>query len=121
MKKRVVISVYEVVGSPICVASGDGQKVYQRLFKVLKQHCSVSLSFLNVSVLTSAFLNAAIGQLYGEFQENEIRDLLRVENIEGRDTLLLRWVVKTAKQYFADPERFARDVREELGTGDDGE
>ncbi len=118
MKKSIEISVYEVVGSPICVASDDGQKVYARLTRALKRNRGVSLSFRNVSVLTSAFLNAAIGQLYGEFTEKAIRDLLSVDNMEEHDIVLLRRVVETAKQYFADPEKFARDIREELGASD---
>ena len=82
MKKDVPISVFEVVGSPLCVASGDGQKVYNRIAAVLKQDRRVLLSFRNVSTLTSAFLNTAIGQLYGAFDEDQIRALLKVEDVK---------------------------------------
>ena len=121
MKKKIPISVFEIVGSPICVASSDGQKVFERIAKALRQKRRVSLSFLNVSILTSAFLNSAIGQLYGEFEESEIRDFLSVDSIEERDVILLSRVVQTAKLFFADPEKLSRDVQEELGIGDDEE
>lgn len=100
MQKDVTISIFEVVGSPLCVASGDGQKVYERLALALKEGRSVSLSFHNVSALTAAFLNAAIGQLYGEFSEEQIRALLNVRDIQLEDLALLKRVVETAKQYF---------------------
>ncbi|MFQ5684466.1 MAG: STAS-like domain-containing protein [Candidatus Binatia bacterium] len=108
MEKSLTLSVLEVVGSPLCVASDDGQKVYQRIAAAIKEGQSVTVSFLNVSSLTSAFLNAAIGQLYGSFSENEIRAKLKVTDLEPDDRLLLKRVVDTAKEYFKDPERFKK-------------
>ncbi|MDE0029340.1 MAG: STAS-like domain-containing protein [Deltaproteobacteria bacterium] len=119
MNKSVAISVFGVVGSPLCVASGDGQKVHDRLAATLRQNRRVVLSFLNVSTLTSAFLNTAIGQLYGEFKENQIRELLSVEDMEAEDLALLKRVVDTAKLYFKDPERFNQAARETLDSEDD--
>ena len=114
MQKDFTISVFEVVGNSLCVASGDGQKIYDRLASVFKQERGVLLSFRNVTTLTSAFLNAAIGQLYGEFNEEKIRSLLRVEEMESDDLALLKRVVDTAKQYFKDPQRFEQAVRDML-------
>ena len=119
MQKDTKISVYEVVGSPLCVASGDGQKVHDRLAFALKKARRVVLSFHNVSTMTSAFLNAAIGQLYGNFSEGQIRSLLKVEEIEPEDAVLLKRVVETAKLYFQDRQRFDQAVREVLEDDDD--
>lgn len=115
MKKELTISIFEVIGSPLCVASSDGQKIYDRLAAALKEGCSTILSFHNVSTLTSAFLNAAIGQLYGHFSEEQIRALLKVKDMEPDDMALLKRVVETAKQYFKDPQKFNQAIREELG------
>ena len=112
MSQEVSISVFEVVGSPLCVASDDGQKVYDRIALALRDGRRVTVSFLNVTSLTSAFLNAAMGQLYGAFTEEQIRSLLKVQDIEQDDLALLKRVVETAKQYFKDPERFQSAVRE---------
>ena len=120
MKREMQISVYEVVGSPLCVASDDGQKVHDRLAVVIGAgHCAL-LSFHNVSTLTSAFLNAAIGQLYGPFSEGQIRSLLKVEEMAPEDVALLKRVVETAKLYFKDPQRFDQVVRETLEEEQDG-
>lgn len=112
MNKTVDISVFEVVGDALCVASNDGQKVYDRLFPALKKQSRTTLSFRNVTALTSAFLNTAIGQLYGEFSEEEIRELLAVKDIEPDDLALLKRVVDSAKQYFKDPGKFKQAIRE---------
>lgn len=105
MAKTIPISVYEVVGTPFCVATGDGEKVYSRLALALGQDQRVLLSFRNVSLLTSAFLNAAIGQLYGKFDEGKIHDSLEIEEMDPDDAELLELVEETARKYFEDPKR----------------
>lgn len=115
MNDKLKLSIFEIVGSPFCVASGDGQKVYDRLAPILKEGVKVELSFYNVTVLTSAFLNAAVGQLYGEFSEEQIRSLLKVQDMQRDDLALLKRVVETAKLYFKDPQKFDQAVQEVLG------
>ena len=111
-KHSIRVFVYETVGSPLCVASHDGQKVYDRIEHALREGYRVAISFRNVSTLTSAFLNAAIGQLYGKFDEEHLRASLSVEDIEPDDRVLLKRVVDTAKLYFSSPERFDRAIRD---------
>ena len=114
MPEDIRISMFEIVGGPLCVASSDGQKVYDRLAAALKADRHVALSFNKVTTLTAAFLNAAIGQLYGTFSEEKIRSLLKVGNVESDDLALLKRVVGNAKLYFKDPQKFDQVVRETL-------
>jgi hypothetical protein len=86
----------------------------------LKEGRNVMLSFHNITTLTSAFLNAAIGQLYGTFSEEEIRSLLNVRDMQQDDVALLKRVVETAKQYFKDPQKFDQALRETLEDDNDG-
>ena len=115
MSETLTISLLEIVGSPLCVASEDGQKVHDRIAGAMREGKMVSVSFLNVTSLTSAFLNAAIGQLYGEFGSDEIRSKLKVRDIQPDDRGLLKRVVDTAKEYFKDPERFKKAKRVAMG------
>ena len=112
-QEKVAISVYELTGSPLCVASDDGQKIYDQIAEVIP-HRAVNLSFKNVTGLTSAFLNAAIGQLYGSFDHKTIRERLTIVDMEPDDLALLKRVVETAKQYFKDPKRFDKAMDEVL-------
>lgn len=121
MKRNLTLSVFEAVGSPLCMASDVGQRVHDRIAAALKEGRYVTVSFLNVSSLTGAFLNAAIGQLYGPFTENEIRSKLKVRDIEPDDLALLKRVVETAKQYFKNPRRFNKAVREATEDGGDAD
>ena len=76
------IHVTDTVGTPFCVASEDGTKLYAAIFEHLRMHTVVEVSFTGVTRLTTAFLNAAIGQAYGEFSADEIREYLRVAGLD---------------------------------------
>lgn len=102
MRKDLEISVFEVTSSPLCVASSDGQKIYDRLAVPMQAERNVTLSFRNVTTLTTAFLDTAIGQLYGVFSEKQIRSSLKVQDMQAYDLALLKRVIETAKQYFKD-------------------
>ena len=119
MSESVVIRVFEVVGGSLCVAAEDGEAVYEQIAKALERGVSIDLSFRNVENLTSAFLNAAIGQLYGKFPAEVIKAHLSVSDMEQEDMFLLRRVVETAKSYFADPAPFQDARRSTMGEEDE--
>lgn len=119
MHEQLTIRVYEVVGSGLCVAADDGQKVFNRISEALAEGRAVQLSFNRVENLTSAFLNAAIGQLYDAFTEDMIKTHLQVTDMAADDLTLLKRVVDTAKAYFKDRERFNKARKEALEDDDE--
>ncbi|MHB8119048.1 MAG: STAS-like domain-containing protein [Methanothrix sp.] len=119
MKKNIEeIRLTEIVGSDLCIASEDGQKVHDAIKKALQEEKDVRISFKNVDDLTSAFLNSAIGQLYSEFSEDELKASLAVSDASPEDLLLLKRVIQRAKEFFMDKERFEVATRELLGEDD---
>ena len=119
MSENIKISMFEVVGSPFCVASDDGEKVHKYLDAALRANQDVVLSFDNVTALTTPFLTAAVGELYGTFSEKKIRSLLKVEDIKPADLALLKSVVRDIKLYFKDPHGYNQAFQEVLGDDDD--
>ena len=119
MSENIRISMFEVVGSPFCVAVDDGQKVHKHLDAALRDDQEVVLSFHNVTALTTPFLTAAVGELYGTFSEKKIRSLLKVEDIKPDDLAFLKSVIRGAKLYFKDPQRFNQVVREVMDDDED--
>jgi hypothetical protein len=109
------INVFNTVGNAICVEVDDGEKVFVQLSTALKAGKKVVLSFMNVDMLTSAFLNTAIGQLYRDFSENTIKELLTVIQLDGTDRVLLKRVISTAKLFYKDPERLEKSINEIMG------
>jgi len=118
MSNTIVLKVTDIVGSDLCIASDDGEKIHLRVAEALRKHRNVGLSFDGVGIITSAFLNAAIGQLYGEFEAEVIRAHLVVSGLEDDDQMLLKRVVETATAYFRDRERYENVKREVLGEDD---
>ncbi len=108
------LSVYSITGDSFCVAAEDGEKVFEQIRKGFLEGKKIDISFLNVEMLTSAFLNTAIGKLYGEFEEVKIKSNLTVSNISDEDKLLLKRVVDTAKAYYKDPDQFENSINEIL-------
>ena len=82
---------------------------------MLKQDRSVELSFLNVEIMTTAFLNADIGQLYGQLDEETAESLLTVQDLLPEDESLLALVKESSKRYFEDSNRYDRDFQDALG------
>ena len=119
MPENIRISMFEIVGSPFCVASDDGEKVYKHLDAALRANQDVVLSFRNVTALTTPFLTAAVGELYGTFSKEKIRSLLKVEDIKSDDLAFLKSVVRGVKLYFKVPQRFNQVVQEVMGDDDD--
>lgn len=109
-----VIRVFDLVG-PLCVSAEDGQLIHDKIAPLVKEGKQLSVSFERVETIISAFLNAAIGQLYGEFTEEQIRSCLSVRDMSHEDLFLLQRVVENAKSYFRNRAAYDRAWKEELG------
>ena len=109
------IQVYSIVGNSLCVDAEDGQRVFDQISQALKATLTVVVSFLNVEMLTSAFLNTAIGQLYRDFSEEVIKKSLTTKDLSNVDKALLKRVVKTAKMYYKDPTWMEQTLSEITG------
>lgn len=68
MDDKITIKVANLIGSPLCISAEDGQKVFDKIVPLLKSGKQITISFENVSMLISLFLNVAIGQLYSSFK-----------------------------------------------------
>jgi hypothetical protein len=89
--------------------------VFEEIKKVLIEKRKAALSFLNIRMLTIAFLNTAIGQLYRNFPEDLIKENLRVEHLSQSGLVSLKRVNDTAKLYYKDPDTMQRSIKNILG------
>ncbi len=104
MNENITIKVTDVIGSQLCISAEDGQKVFEKTSTLLKNGNHVTLSFEHVTTLISLFLNASIGQLYGTFNEDQIREHLHVSGLADDDLEMLKRVVDNAKRYYSNPK-----------------
>lgn len=97
------------------MSADDGQRVHDKIVPLLLDGTPVVLSFEQIETLIPAFLNAAIGQLYGEFPEERIRELVSVRDMDEEDQAVLKRVVDNTKTYFKASKKFDLAWKEEVG------
>jgi hypothetical protein len=106
------INIVNAIGDVFGVEAEDGQKVFELIVKSFKDNKKVDLSFQNIEMQTTAFLNTAIGQLYKDYSETFIKENLKVTNISDSGKVSLKRVVDTAKLYYNDPDALKRSIDE---------
>jgi hypothetical protein len=75
-KAQIKINVYEVVGGDSAIAAEDGQVLFSRIKTGISKGLDVEVDFANIHLIVSSFLNTAIGQLYSEFSDVIIEEIL---------------------------------------------
>lgn len=109
MAEKVSLKIYDIVGSPVWVSTDDGQKVFDKIVAAFKAGRGVELSFANRDNLISAFLNAAVGQLYdGAYDEDFLRQHLNFVDLSDDDQAMLERTIENAKRYFANRDGYDR-------------
>lgn len=110
--ENTTINIVNTIGDIYGVEAEEGQKVFKLIVRAFEDKKKVILSFQNIEMLTTAFLNTAVGQLYKDFSEEYIRENLKVSDITAAGAIALKRVVETAKLYFKDPEALKRSIDE---------
>ena len=113
--EEVTIRGYNVIGGSLCSDPDDGEKVYELVNKVIQESKKVVLSFKNIELVTIAFLNVAVGQLYRDYDETFIDSHLSTTDLDEIDTARLKDVKETAILFYKDPERLQRSIDEIMG------
>lgn len=117
--KDVRLRIASVVGG-VCVAAEDGNKLHDQIKKEIEGDARVTLSFAGISRLTTAFLNAGVGQLYGEFSEDALRKHLAPPvDAENWHLVRLKLVVDRAKEFFRNPQAVTEAYMQITGLKDD--
>lgn len=108
----ITIKIVNTIGDVYAVDAEDGQNVFNLIVKAFDEKKSVILSFQNIELLTTAFLNTAVGQLYKDFNEKFIKENLSVADISESGKIALKRVVDTAKLFYKDPQAFKKSIAE---------
>ncbi len=106
------IRVVDIIDSPIAVSTEKAQRVHTLLAKKLQAGEDVRLSFDGIETVITAFLNAALGQLYGAFSEDVITKHLEIVDAAPETQGMIERTVRNAKRYFANPELYRQAYRE---------
>ena len=105
MRKVVVKS---VIDSELAVSAENGNKLHSRIARHLSSGKSVELSFQGIDLVTSAFLNNAVGKLCKKFDSEKIKESIMVTGLDEGDKKLLDKVINNAELYYRDPEKMKK-------------
>ncbi len=107
MTESVALKIFDIVGGPVWVSTDDGQKVFEQITAAFDEGHKVSLSFANRDNLITAFLNAAIGQLYGgQYSDAFLDSQISYEEISDSDRAMLERAIANARRYFANRQAY---------------
>ena len=98
---QIKIYIVNIIGDTRAMLPEDGQKVFEVIVKAFNDKKKVMLSFQNIEMLNTAFLNTAVGQLYKDYTEDFIKENLRVSDISESGKVALKRVVDTAKLFYS--------------------
>jgi hypothetical protein len=95
------LMIHEMFGENV-LNPEDGERLRLIFRDELAAKNNVVLDFTGVRIVASAFLNAAIGQLYADVPEQVIREHLKVMNLSEIGKFALKRVVDNSKRYYSD-------------------
>lgn len=107
----IVIKISEHTATNLAVAADEGEKVYQMIVKLLSDYQTIVLDFSDIALLTTAYLNGAIGQLYKDYTSQDLSERLKLVNVSQDDLILFKKVTNRAKEFYKNEETFGQTVQ----------
>jgi len=104
VSEEIVIKIVDLFDARYCCLAGDGEKVYNAIAQILRDGNKVCLCFDGVDIMTSAFLNSAIGRLYdGKFDYDMLNKNIRAVDIDQYNLSIIKRIVENAKRFYSEP------------------
>jgi hypothetical protein len=107
-----VITVCELIKGNAAVATDDGDNLFKEIVRLFEMDACVILDFKAINIITTTFLNAAIGQLYSKYDSPFLQKHLKVLNMSPEDKSQSNLVVEKAKQYFKNKQSIENPVKD---------
>ena len=100
------LKIKEIINRDTAVSSDDGEIVFNAIVNCIEKKCIAELDFSDITILTTAFLNSAIEQLYNTYSSDQLNTSLKLKNVAEEDRILFKKVIERAKEYFANKKGF---------------
>lgn len=96
------------------VTPEEGTPVYNSIIEAFKKGDAVTLDFDGVDMLTTAFLNVVIGDLYKDYSSEELKSMLSLVNYSESTAKRIKKVTDNAKLFYKDENSYNKEVEEVL-------
>lgn len=106
----------DIIGTDLAVSTENGNRVFEIVDAHLQKKEKIELDFAGITIMITAFLNAAIGSLYSkkEYTGEFLNEYLKLENVEKDDQKLFKDVIQRAKEYFANKDSFEKNSNDAI-------
>lgn len=96
------------------VTPEEGLPIYNSIIEAFKKGNTVTLDFEGVDMLTTAFLNVVIGDLYKDYNSEKLKSMLVLVNFSESTAKRIKKVTDNAKLFYKDENSYNKDVEEVL-------
>ena len=96
------------------VTPEEGTTVYNSIIEAFKKGEMVTLDFEGVDMLTTAFLNVVIGDLYKDYSSEKLKSMLFLVNYSEPTAKRIKKVTDNAKLFYKDESPYKKEVEEVL-------
>ena len=94
------------------VTPDEGKPINDEIRKCIESKETVEIDFSGVELMTTAFLNIAIGDLCKDYSSDELKNILKIVNVDEGDTRRIEKVIDTAKLFYKDKNSFNKIVED---------
>ena len=95
------LKIVNVINSEFAVSPEDGDSVFNLIKEQVDFKEKIVIDFSNIDIITTAFLNNAIGKLYNIYDKEKLNQYISMKNISKSDLDLVKKVIERAKIKFS--------------------
>lgn len=93
--------IINVINSEFAVSPEDGDSIFNLIKEKVDAKEKIVIDFSNIDIMTTAFLNNAIGKLYNIYDKEKLNQYISMKNISKSDLNLVKKVIDRAKIKFS--------------------
>lgn len=94
------LKIVNVINSEYAVSPEDGDIIFKIIQSKIDSKEQVVVDFSGIDIMTTAFLNNAIGKLYNLYEKDKLNKYISMRNISKSDLNLIKKVIERAKIKF---------------------
>ena len=98
------INIMNVIGTSYCVDSSDGKKIFNKISDAIGRGKHVNLSFSGISLVTTVFLNEAIGKLFKDYSIDQFNEIILPVDLEDKFKKSWNLVCENSPIYYSQQE-----------------
>lgn len=96
------------------IMPSEGEPIYAMIIAAFNSGSKVLLDFQNVDMMTTAFLNVVIGNLYKDYNSDQLKEKLSFANLTSSAAVRIKKVTDNAKLFYKDEKAFTQTVEEAI-------